>query len=194
MALRDAQRHAAAADRATGRLRGLTPREREVVARLVDGLGDREIARALGISPRTVHQHLEQSYRKLGLQSRATVVAMMRDAQPAPKAAPPPSAATGASRPAEDRSLLDATFWERAPSSERRRWRTGVPTARRGLTDLTSDAYCWVPNAWPCWPVPTPVRCRSRFSTYCSLWCVLSAIRATRSSMPVAASRSAELT
>ncbi|WP_261565116.1 LuxR C-terminal-related transcriptional regulator [Frankia gtarii] len=86
-ALRDAQRHVSAADRAAGRLAGLTPREREVVARLVDGIGDREIARALGISPRTVHKHLEQIYRKLGLQSRAAVVAAVREAQPAPEPA-----------------------------------------------------------------------------------------------------------
>ncbi|MCK9904334.1 helix-turn-helix transcriptional regulator [Parafrankia colletiae] len=81
-ALRDAQRHASASDEAASRLPGLTPREREVAAHLVDGVGDREIARALGVSPRTVHKHLEQIYRKLGLQSRAAVVAMMRQAEP----------------------------------------------------------------------------------------------------------------
>ncbi|OAA24537.1 transcriptional regulator, luxR family [Frankia sp. EI5c] len=84
-ALRDAQRHAAASEEAAGRLPGLTPREREVAARLADGIGDREIAVALGISPRTVHKHLEQIYRKLGLQSRGAVVAMMRDPRPAPE-------------------------------------------------------------------------------------------------------------
>lgn len=96
-ALRDAQRHASAADRAVERLPGLTPREREVVARLVDGIGDREIARALGISPRTVHKHLEQIYRKLGLQSRAAVVAMVRGPLPAaePAAGRQPSRETG---------------------------------------------------------------------------------------------------
>ncbi|EFC79290.1 LuxR C-terminal-related transcriptional regulator [Parafrankia sp. EUN1f] len=102
IALRDAQRHAAVADRAAGRLAALTPREREVVDQLAEGIGDREIARVLGISPRTVHKHLEQIYRKLGLQSRTAVVAVVRGTISAPhaarsSAAPAASAASTAS-------------------------------------------------------------------------------------------------
>lgn len=77
LALRDAQRHQHVSDQAADQLTALTPREREVVARLADGTGDREIARALGVSPRTVHKHLQQIYQKLGLHSRASVAAMM---------------------------------------------------------------------------------------------------------------------
>lgn len=98
IALRDAQRHAAVADRAAGQLAALTPREREVVEnQLVEGIGDREIARVLGISPRTVHKHLEQIYRKLGLQSRTAVIAVVRGTISAPLAAARSSAAPAAS-------------------------------------------------------------------------------------------------
>ncbi|GAA3384640.1 helix-turn-helix transcriptional regulator [Cryptosporangium minutisporangium] len=53
----------------------LTPREREVVGRLAEGHSDREIARILGVSPRTVHKHLEGIYRKLEIGSRTAVIA-----------------------------------------------------------------------------------------------------------------------
>ena len=36
----------------------LTPREREILELLVDGLGDAEIAHALGLSPRTVSWYI----------------------------------------------------------------------------------------------------------------------------------------
>ncbi|HEU0090422.1 MAG TPA: LuxR C-terminal-related transcriptional regulator [Pseudonocardiaceae bacterium] len=59
------------------RLSALTPRECQVVEHLVGGLTDREIARHLGISPRTVHKHLEAIYRKLGLDNRTSLVALI---------------------------------------------------------------------------------------------------------------------
>jgi len=48
----------------------LTPREKEVVALLVEGLSNKEIAAALGISTRTVSFHLDNIYTKLGVGSR----------------------------------------------------------------------------------------------------------------------------
>lgn len=60
-------------------LSDLTPRERHVAAHVADGSTDREIARNLGISPRTVHKHLEQVYRKLGLTNRAGLAALIRE-------------------------------------------------------------------------------------------------------------------
>jgi DNA-binding CsgD family transcriptional regulator len=63
--------------RAASRLSELTVREREVAATLVDGDTDRQIAGRLGISERTVHKHLENIYRKLGLDTRAKVVAVL---------------------------------------------------------------------------------------------------------------------
>ncbi|WP_410635751.1 response regulator transcription factor [Amycolatopsis sp. cmx-4-83] len=52
----------------------LTAREHEVAALVARAASDREIARRLGISPRTVQKHLQQIYRKLGLTSRAELL------------------------------------------------------------------------------------------------------------------------
>lgn len=50
----------------------LSPREREILAVLSQGLSNKEIARALTISPSTVGTHVENLYRKLGVSNRAT--------------------------------------------------------------------------------------------------------------------------
>ncbi|GGW85141.1 hypothetical protein GCM10010297_02300 [Streptomyces malachitofuscus] len=47
----------------------LTRREREVLLLLADGLGNRQLARELGIAERTVRAHLANITRKLGVQS-----------------------------------------------------------------------------------------------------------------------------
>ncbi|MFI7546949.1 LuxR C-terminal-related transcriptional regulator [Actinoplanes sp. NPDC049599] len=78
-ALGRAEREAGRRHRAALRLATLTDREHQVVALLSGGLGDREIAHGLGISERTVHKHLEHIYRKLGLDTRAKVAALVRD-------------------------------------------------------------------------------------------------------------------
>ena len=57
----------------------LTPRESEVLRWLGSGKTDRDIAEILGISPRTVHKHLQRIYEKLGVETRtAAVVRAMR--------------------------------------------------------------------------------------------------------------------
>jgi DNA-binding CsgD family transcriptional regulator len=48
----------------------LTPREMEVIQLLAEGLSNKEIARLLFISPRTVNFHLDNIYSKLGVSSR----------------------------------------------------------------------------------------------------------------------------
>ncbi len=48
----------------------LTPREREVIAALADGLSDKEIAHRLGISPDTARNHMVNIIGKLGVESR----------------------------------------------------------------------------------------------------------------------------
>jgi DNA-binding NarL/FixJ family response regulator len=48
----------------------LTPREMEVIQLLAEGLSNKEIARSLFISPRTVNFHLDNIYSKLGVSSR----------------------------------------------------------------------------------------------------------------------------
>jgi DNA-binding CsgD family transcriptional regulator len=51
----------------------LSPREQEVAALIGQGLKNREIARALVVSERTVHAHVRTVLDKLGLASRAQV-------------------------------------------------------------------------------------------------------------------------
>ncbi len=53
----------------------LTPRETQVLSAIADGLGNKEIARRLEISPHTVKFHIESLLRKLGARSRAEAVA-----------------------------------------------------------------------------------------------------------------------
>jgi DNA-binding CsgD family transcriptional regulator len=53
----------------------LTARECEVLHWLSGGKTDREIAGILGISPRTVHKHLQRMYEKLGVETRTAAVA-----------------------------------------------------------------------------------------------------------------------
>jgi DNA-binding CsgD family transcriptional regulator len=48
----------------------LTPTEREVVRLVSEGLGNKDIATRLFVSPRTVQAHLTHVYGKLGLTSR----------------------------------------------------------------------------------------------------------------------------
>jgi DNA-binding NarL/FixJ family response regulator len=66
----------AAAGQATSRSRaggpaGLTSREGEVLGLLAQGMPNKGIARQLGISPKTVGNHIEHIYTKLGVSGRA---------------------------------------------------------------------------------------------------------------------------
>jgi two-component system nitrate/nitrite response regulator NarL len=54
----------------------LTDRERDVVVRLADGLGQNAIAAELVISPKTVATHIQRILTKLGVHSRAEAVAV----------------------------------------------------------------------------------------------------------------------
>jgi two-component system nitrate/nitrite response regulator NarL len=48
----------------------ITRREREVITRILEGLSNREIASALGISDETVKRHISNIYDKLGVSNR----------------------------------------------------------------------------------------------------------------------------
>lgn len=56
----------------------LTPREREVVALVAEGLLDKEIAQRLGISYTTVRTHLDRCFQKLGVSNRSRLVRLLR--------------------------------------------------------------------------------------------------------------------
>ncbi len=59
-----------------GRYQSLTPREREVIERVVSGLLNKQIAAELGISEITVKAHRGQVMRKMGADSLADLVTM----------------------------------------------------------------------------------------------------------------------
>ena len=53
---------------------GLSPREHDVLRLLVEGLSDKEIALALGISRRTASKHVETILSKFDVSSRTAAV------------------------------------------------------------------------------------------------------------------------
>ena len=53
----------------------MTPREREVLTLLAEGLTNRQIAERLVVSEHTVHRHVTNTLRKLDLPSRAAAAA-----------------------------------------------------------------------------------------------------------------------
>jgi len=69
-----ARRSSVATDDIEQRLSSLTGREREVLDQILSGLTSKEIARELGVSPRTVEAHRKNLLRKLGI---ATVKVLM---------------------------------------------------------------------------------------------------------------------
>lgn len=54
----------------------ITPRESDVFVWLAKGKTNREIAQILSMSPRTVNKHLEQLFRKLGVENRTAAATM----------------------------------------------------------------------------------------------------------------------
>lgn len=68
---------------ARARTRRLSPRERDVVARMAEGMTNKEIGRALGISPRTVEIHRTNALTKLGARHSAEAVRLWLEAKAA---------------------------------------------------------------------------------------------------------------
>ena len=74
----------------------LTPRQQQVLDSLLRGLGNKEIAFALHISPHTVHNHVKAVYQDFGVSSRGELLARCLGAV----AGAEPPAAPAADRPA----------------------------------------------------------------------------------------------
>jgi DNA-binding NarL/FixJ family response regulator len=62
-------------------LGSLTPREREVLSHLAEGVGRREVAERMHLSANTVRSHLQNLMAKLGVHTTLEAVALARRAQ-----------------------------------------------------------------------------------------------------------------
>jgi DNA-binding CsgD family transcriptional regulator len=69
-----AQRGRGERKRASSGWESLTPAELDVVRLVTEGLGNRDIATRLFVSPRTVQAHLTHVYTKLGISSRFQLI------------------------------------------------------------------------------------------------------------------------
>jgi DNA-binding CsgD family transcriptional regulator len=58
------------------RLATLTPREQQVLSLVSDGLAGKQVARVLGISPKTVERHKTRIYSKLGVPNQAAAAGL----------------------------------------------------------------------------------------------------------------------
>lgn len=124
---------------ATSALDGLTPREREIAAAAASGAPAQELAEQLFLSPRTVETHLIRIYRKLGLRSRAELVALVLglpridEAAPSPGEPVPPPAVESRRCPACDAPLAapDPQFCHSCGAAV-----TGTAPERRKLVTL----------------------------------------------------------
>jgi DNA-binding CsgD family transcriptional regulator len=61
----------------------LTPREHEVAQWISEGKTNAQIATILGISPRTVHKHVEHIFERLGVESRVALTVRLLETPPA---------------------------------------------------------------------------------------------------------------
>jgi DNA-binding NarL/FixJ family response regulator len=65
-----------------GAVDGLSPRETEVLRLVAQGLANKQIARALGITERTVKAHLGRVFREIGVLDRTSAALWARDNLP----------------------------------------------------------------------------------------------------------------
>jgi DNA-binding CsgD family transcriptional regulator len=68
----------------------LSPREREIVRLVAQGLPNKQIGAVLNISPWTVNSHMRRLFAKCGVRSRAALVASAFQPDPLSRIPPPP--------------------------------------------------------------------------------------------------------
>lgn len=71
----------------------LSPRQQQIVSLIAQDFCDKEIARKLGMSARTVDSHLQRLYVRYGIHSRAALVAKWLTEETV--ALEPPNGSTG---------------------------------------------------------------------------------------------------
>jgi DNA-binding NarL/FixJ family response regulator len=57
-------------------MRKLTGRERQILSLVAEGLAGKQVARVLGISPKTVERHKTRIYSKLGVPNQAAAAGL----------------------------------------------------------------------------------------------------------------------
>ncbi|MFD0537634.1 response regulator transcription factor [Actinomadura luteofluorescens] len=93
-----------------GLIAELTPREREVLQCMVDGLGRAEIAERLGLSANTVRTHTQNLLAKLDLHSALEAITLaMRAACGRPRTTTERGARSGANGVERGRHLCDSS-------------------------------------------------------------------------------------
>jgi len=97
---------------------GLTRRQAEVLSLVATGAADREIARRLEVSHRTVAKHLERSYRLLGVASRSEAAGRAWAAAAQAENPPPPGG--GRSEPPTPAPAPGARAGARPPATRPR--------------------------------------------------------------------------
>ena len=68
-----------------GRLLGLSSREAEIMSLIAEGHSNGEIAAQLVLAEKTVKNHVNRIYAKLGADSRAAAIALWNDASSGPE-------------------------------------------------------------------------------------------------------------
>jgi two-component system response regulator FixJ len=82
LARRDARRRVTVA--ATARLSRVSPRQRQILQGLLDGLSNKEMAKRLNLRPRTIEMHRARLRAELGLKSMSEAVRFAIDAELVP--------------------------------------------------------------------------------------------------------------
>jgi DNA-binding CsgD family transcriptional regulator len=114
------------------RIDQLTPREREVLTLAGSGRSYKEIARQLGISPRTVETHAARAIATLGVRNRTEAALLLEKASVRIRTGPPELAAPPADMEAipADRGLA-GRWWGKLPILRNGRLNNDLTTVQR---------------------------------------------------------------